>query len=114
MCDQEGSWDYQSYFSSYHSTSKTWFQEEVSHDQSENTRSQQQFPQSYNTSVVDYIDNSNSRISQYYIPYACSFSEIASNEESDLELRVEERPLYAYQTQIHLKIYKIMQSPLCL
>ena len=50
--------------------------------------------------MVDYIDNSNSRISQYYIPYACSFSEIASNEESDLELRVEERPLYAYQTQI--------------
>ena len=52
MCDREGSWECQSYFSSYYSTSEIWSQEEVAHVQSE------------------------------------------------LGLRVEKRPLYAYQTQI--------------
>ena len=103
MCDQEGSWDCQSDFSSHHSTFEIWLQEEVAHDQSQNTQMQQQLTRSYNAYLVDYIENSNFGKSQSYSPSACLFSEIASNEESDLEFRVEERPLYAYQTQISLE-----------
>ena len=72
----------------------------ATHFQSENTLLQQQFLQSYNTYVVDYIENSNSGKSQSYSPCTYLFSEIASKEESYLELRVEERPLCVYQTRI--------------
>ena len=48
LCDQEGSWDFQSNCSSYHSTSEILLQEEATHVQSENTLLQQQFLQRHN------------------------------------------------------------------
>ena len=103
FCDQEGSWDCQSNFSSYHSTSEIWLQEEAAHVQSENTLLQQQFLQSYNTFVVDYIENSNSGKYQSYNPSTCTFSVIARKEESNFELIVEEGPLCGFQIQISPK-----------
>ena len=62
--------------SSYHSTSGIFLQEEVFHFRSENTLLQQQFIQSSNTYVADYIENSKSRKLQLDSPSTCSFYEI--------------------------------------
>ena len=63
LCDREGSWECQSYFSSYYSTSEIWLQEEAAHVQ------------------------------------------------LDLGLMAEERPLYAYQTQISLESLQEHANP---
>ena len=52
---------------------------------------QQQFFQTSNTSVADYIENYNFGKLLSDSPSTCSFSEISSKEESDLELELEER-----------------------
>ena len=60
LCDQEGIWDGQSNPSSYYSISEVLFQDEATYSQLENSFLQQQFPQSSNASVADYIKNSDS------------------------------------------------------
>ena len=56
---------------------------------SKNTLLQQQFLQSYNVSMDDCIENSNSGKWQSHSP--CTCSEISSKEESDLESELEEK-----------------------
>ena len=82
MCDQEGSWECQSNASPYDSTYEFLLMEEAAPFKSENPLLQQHSLQSYNTYLVDYIENS---ISGKYLsnnPSACSFTEIARKEES--------------------------------
>ena len=93
MCDQEGSWDGQSNPSSYYSTSEVLFQDEATYSQSKKIFLQQQFPLSSNASVGDYIKNSDYGNFQSYSLSTCLFFEVASKEESDFELMVEEKPL---------------------
>ena len=93
LCYQEGSWVGQSNPSSYYSTSKVLFQDEVSYYQSENSFLQQKFPLSSNSYVGDYIKNSNFGNFQSYSLSTCLFFEVASKEESYFELMVEERTL---------------------
>ena len=81
MCDQERGWDCQSNPSSYYSTFKILLQEEAAPSQSENSFLQQKSIQSYNTHVIDYIENDNSRKYQACSPSTCLFSKIASKEE---------------------------------
>ena len=100
FCDRQRSWDCQSNSSLDYSTSEILLQEEVAPSQSENSILQQQSLQSYNTCVIDYIENDNSGKSQSCSPSTCSFSEIASKEKSDFEIMVEGRPLHVDQIQI--------------
>ena len=75
-------------------------QEEDSHFQSENTLLQQQYPQSYNDYVVDYIEDSNSGKYQSHSISVYSFSEIACIEESGFELMNEEGSFCVCKTHI--------------
>ena len=90
-------------------------QEEASHSQSENPSLQKQSLQSYNTYVINYLENDNSRKSQFFGPPTCLFSKIASKEKSDFEKRVEGIPLHDDQSQISLvDLYEHIKPPLCL
>ena len=100
LCDQERGWDCQSNTPSYYSTSRILIQQEAAPSQSENFSLQPQSLQSYNTHVIDYIENDNSGKSQACSPATCLFSEIASKEKSDFEIMVEGRPLHVDQIQI--------------
>ena len=75
-------------------------QKEAAPSQSENSSLQQQSLQSYNTYVIDYIENDNSGKYQFFGPLTCLFSEIASKEKSDFEKMVDEIPLHVDQIQI--------------
>ena len=73
LCGQEGSWDSKSKPSSYDSISEVLFQDEAAYFQSENSFLQQQFPQSSNAYVGDYIKNSDSGNFQSYSLSTCLF-----------------------------------------
>ena len=53
--------------------------------------------------MIDYIEDDNYGKSQSCSPSTCSFSENASEEKSDFEIVVEERPLHVDQIQISPK-----------
>ena len=111
LCDQEGSWDCQSNLCPYDSTSEFLLLEEASHFKSENPLLQQHSLQSYNTYVVDYIENSIFGKYQSYNPFACSFSKISRKEELDFVLMVEEGPLCVFQTQISPEVLHEHTNP---
>ena len=100
LCDQERGWDCQSNSSSYYSTYKSLLQEEATPSQLENSSLHQQSLQSYNTCVIDYIENDNYGKYQFCGPPTCLFSEIASKEKTDFEIMVEGRTLHVDQIQI--------------
>ena len=67
------------------------FQDEVAYSQSENFFLQQQFPQSSNASLADYIKNSDSTNFQSYSPSTYLFSKNTIKEKSALGLELEKR-----------------------
>ena len=74
LCDQEGISNCQSNPSSDYSTSEIWLQEEATRFQSEILFCQEKSLQSYNTFVIEYIENINSRKYHSCSPSKCLFS----------------------------------------
>ena len=81
-------------------------QEEDSPSQSANSFLQQQYFQSYNTCVIDYIENDNYGKYQLCGPPTCLLSRISSKGKPYFEIMVEGRPMHVDQIQFHLKIYR--------